>query len=264
MRVSLEALGSIPQLALLTEAPHCGNCISKQLCTYTYLFFKHKAKVSKHITNRGSSLKLLAGVNWLEESHSAVKANFSLNHQQNLVHVALVEFWVSPLFHMTQSHESQRHIWPSKKPLHTTHLNRQNWQFRKKIINCRNIIMGYKSILSILKSWFGRKPAQERGNFLIKFLRLSYQTYSMSSTWKTGSSVSLEKSDWNIAIQQDWNYLLSANKYSCKNLDISPKNPKENPRQTFCYFHQQTFWHSSWGQELTFSWVKHSQFRAAK
>lgn len=134
VRVSLEALGSMPQLALLTEAPHCGNCISKQLCTYTSLFFKHKAKVSNFlITNRGSSLKLFAGVNWLEESHSAVTANFSLNHQQTLVHVALVEVWFSSLSHMTQSHKGQRYIWTSKKPLHTMHLNRQNWQLGK---NC--------------------------------------------------------------------------------------------------------------------------------
>lgn len=30
-------------------------------------------------------------------------------------------------------------------------LNRQNWQLWKKIIHCKNIIMGYKIILSILK-----------------------------------------------------------------------------------------------------------------
>lgn len=86
-----------------------------KLCTYTYLFFKHKAKVSKHITNRGSSLKLLGGVSWLEESPSAVTANFFSNHQQTLVHVALAGCWFSPLSHMTQSHKGQRHVWRSKK-----------------------------------------------------------------------------------------------------------------------------------------------------
>lgn len=42
----------------------------------------------------------------------------------------------------------------------------------------------------------------------------------MSSTWKTGSSVFLEKGKWNTAIKQDWIYLFSANKYSCENMDI--------------------------------------------
>lgn len=115
VRFSLEALGSIPQLALLTKAPHYGNCIFEQLCTYTYLFLKHKAKVKKHITNRGSSLKLLAGGQLIKRI-SAVTANFSLNRQQTLVHVALAGCWFSPLSHVTQSHKGQRHFWPSKKP----------------------------------------------------------------------------------------------------------------------------------------------------
>lgn len=58
----------------------------------------------------------------------------------------------------------------------------------------------------------------------------------MSSTWKTGSGVSLEKGDWNTAIKQDWNYLFSANQDSCENMDILAQESKKEPQTDILLF----------------------------
>lgn len=58
----------------------------------------------------------------------------------------------------------------------------------------------------------------------------------MSFTWKTGYSVSLEKGDWNIAIQQDWSHPLSANKYSCENMDMSPQESQRESQTDILLF----------------------------
>lgn len=190
------------------------------LHTYTYLFFKHKAKVSKHITNRGSSLKLFAGVNWFRRISQCCNSKFLFESPSNLVHVAVAGCRFSPLSSITQSHKDQRHIWWSKKPSTLCIWRGKTDSSEKKNINCSNIIMGYESIISILKMLTAFLGAKQHRKEVIKLLRLSYHSYSMSSTWKTGSSVSLEKGDWNTAIKHDWNDLFSANKYSCENTDI--------------------------------------------
>lgn len=55
----------------------------------------------------------------------------------------------------------------------------------------------------------------------------------MSFTWKTGYSVSLEKGDWNIAIQQDWSHPPPANKYSCENMDMSPQESQRESQTDY-------------------------------
>lgn len=86
----------------------------------------------------------------------------------------------------------------------------------------------------------------------------------MSSTWKTGSSMSLEKGDWNVAIQQDWNYSLSANKYSCENMDISPQESQRESQTDILLFPPTNILAFILSIKAHISAVKHRQFTAAK
>jgi len=118
----------------------------------THIYFLNTKQRFQNISpTEEAAWSSLQGSTDLEESHSAVTATFSSNHQQTLWRMAVAGCWFSPLPHITQSHKVQRHIWWSKIPS-TLCIWRGKTDFSdKKLINHRNTILGYKSIVSILK-----------------------------------------------------------------------------------------------------------------